>query len=289
MGAVRLLTLAPLALLALAGAPRPPQEVLPGGVRVADALYPCARAEKVLRYFHVENDAPELAKVNSALAELGAELAYGPRTTSGRPGHAFVAVRAPRDANGKKLAAALKKGGGAVEELACLAFDGRTGKDHDFGLGGLGVTKRDFVMGLSGDVVWYEAHGAWSQFYGKPGKLKASELAQRYEKLYAPYGGAKLGEVVKERFTWTLARAPDEKVRGKVLKALEKLHGVHGAVLDGAQLTMTVALEGLEACADAGKVPGEGEALDEPGKETPRIAFDAGEVYELLKAEGLVP
>ncbi len=277
-----------LALLALLPS-LPSQEVLPGGVRVANELYPCRPSEKVIRFFHLETDEPELAKVTPALAELGAELAYGPRTATGRPGHAFVALRAPRVAEAKKLSAALRKGGGAVDELACLAFDGRTGKDGDLGLGGYGVTKRDLVMGMSGDVVWYEALGTWSEFFGAQGKLKAPELSERYEKLYAPYGGAKLGEVVLERFTWTLAAAPEDKVRHKLLKAMEKLRGVRGAVIDGTQLTMTVALDGLEICGDAGKIPGPGEPLDEAGKEAPRVAFDAGAVYELLQAEGLVP
>lgn len=282
---MRALLLAGLALLGSPGR----QEVLPGGVRVANELYPCRAATHVVRFFHLETDAPDLAKVNPALAELGSELVYGPRSTTGRPGHAFAAVRAPRETSAKKLAAALKKGGGAVEELACLAFEGRTGEDHDFGLGGLGVTKRDFVMGMSGDVVWYDAFGPWSQIYGPPGELKAQDLAQRYEKLYAPYGGAKLGEVVRERFSWTLRSAPDDKLRAKVLKALEKTRGVLGAVIDGAEMTVTVALDGLETCADAGKLPSaKGEPLDEGDREAPRIAFDAGSVYVLLAAEGLV-
>ena len=209
-----------LALLVLVSFTASAQEVLPGGTRVADERYPCQPCDKVLRYFHLENDAPEMAKVNPALAELGAELAYGPRTTSGRPGHAFVAVRAPRAVPAKKLEGALKKGGGAVEALAALAFDGRTGKEHDFGLSGFGVTKRDFVLGMSGDVVWYDASGTWSQVFGKPGKLKPQDLLSRYEKLYAPYGGAKLGDVARERFTWTLTSAPDDKLRAKVLKEL---------------------------------------------------------------------
>ena len=277
------------ALLALTLLGARAQEVLPGGVRVANELYPCKPSEKLIRFFHLETDKPELAKMNPALAELGAELAYGPRTTQGRPGHAFVALRAPRAADVKKLTQALKKGGGAVEELSTLAFDGRIGKDHDFGLGGYGVTKRDFVMGMSGDVVWYDAVGPWSQLYGASGKMKARELYDRYEKLYAPYGGAKLGEVVLERFTWTLASAPEDKVRQKVLKALEKMRGVRGAVIVGTELTMTVALDGLEACGDVGKIPAEGEALDEDTKAAPRVAFDAGAIYALLQADQLVP
>jgi hypothetical protein len=198
-----------------------------------------------------------------------------------------VAVRAPRNTSAKKLAAALKKGGGSAEELAATAFDGRTGKPHEFGLAGSGVTQRDFVMG--GDVVWYDAFGPWSQIYGPPGKVEAQEIAKRYAKLYEPYGGAKLGEVVSERFAWTLSAAPDDKLRAKILKALEKVRGVVGAVIEGAEMTLTVRLDGLEVCADAGKIPSAlGEPLDEGDRAAPRVAFDAGAVYELLAAEGLV-
>src|SRR6185295_6882576 len=111
----------------------------------------------------------------------------------------------------------------------------------------------------SGDVVWYDATGKWSQFWGQPGKLKASELADRYAKLYAPYGGARLGAVVKERFHWKLAAAPDDKTRERVLSALDKLTGVMGATIEGDVLTVTVWLDRLETCALAGKIPAEGE------------------------------
>src|SRR4029077_9340442 len=99
--------------------------------------------------------------------------------------------------------------------------------------------KRDFVMGMAGDVVWYDAQGPWSQIYGPPGKLDARKLAERYEKLYAPYGGAKLGEVVRERFVWTLGSAPDEKERAKVQKLLEKLPGVESATIEGTTLSVS--------------------------------------------------
>lgn len=264
-------------------------QVLPGGVRIADELYPCRASESVVRFFHLEADEPDLARLNPALAELGAEIAYGPRTSSGRPGHAFVALRAPRAAEPKKLARALEKGGGAAELLSAIAFDGRTGEDHDFGLGGLGVTKRDFAMGMGGGVIWYDAFGPWSQVFGVPGKLKPAELAQRYDKLYEPYGGAKLGELVKERFRWTLARAPDEQQRIQVLKAFEKTAGVEGAVIEDTLLTVTVALKGLEACGDVGTIPSKGEPLDADTASAPRIAFDAGALYEILRAESLVP
>ncbi|NOT29759.1 MAG: hypothetical protein HOP15_04835 [Planctomycetes bacterium] len=281
--------LLPLAALLLATELVAAQAELPGGVRDANALYPCAPSAAVVRFFHLETDEPELAKINPALAELGAELAYGPRTTQGRPGHAFVALRAPPEVSPKKLAAALKKGGGPAEELVCIAFDGREGKDHDFGLADMGITKRDFVMGISGDIVWYDALGKWSQFYGRPGKLKAQELLDRYAKLFAPYGGAKLGAVVKERFSWTLASAPDEKTRARVLKTLEKTAGVEGAALEENVLTVTLWLDRLETCGAVGKLTGAGEALDEAVPSSPRAAFDTAPLYALLQAEKLVP
>lgn len=258
-------------------------------VREASAQYPCGRPAALVRFYHLATDAPELARVNAALRELGAELVHGPATTFGWPGNAFVAVRAPADVSAKALASALKKGGGAAQHLAVTAFDGRTGSDHDFGLGGFGVTKRDMVRGISSDVAWYEARGTWSQFYGKPGRLEAEELAGRYGRLYAPYGGAKLGAVVRERFTWTLTRAPEEKARASLLKKLHKLAGVEEAVLEGVRLTVTVRLADLEACADLGPLPGDGSSLDEASAPSPRAAYDVTALYDLLQAEGLLP
>jgi hypothetical protein len=275
-------------LLAFFVAPLQEPALLPGGVRDANALYPCARAEKVVRFFHLETDEAELDKVRPALSELGSEIRYGPRTTSGWPGHSFVALTTPPDADPKKLAAALKKGGGAAEELVCIAFDGRTGKE-ELGLTGYGVSKRDLVRGISGDVVWYEATGAWSQFYGRPGKLKPNELRERYAKLFEPYGGAQLGDVAKERFTWTLARAPEDKLRFEVLKQLEKTRCIESATLDGTTLTITVRLENLSSCAALGKITAAGAPLDEAGAEAPRAAFDPTPIYDILKGKGLVP
>ncbi|HEX6883374.1 MAG TPA: hypothetical protein VF530_08330 [Planctomycetota bacterium] len=259
------------------------------GVREASAQYPCARPATLVRFFHLATDAPDLAKVNAALRELGAELAHGPATTSGWPGNAFVAVRAPAGVEARALASALKKGGGAAQLLALTAFDGRTGSDHDFGLSGFGVTKRDMVRGISSDVTWYEARGTWSQFYGKTGKLEAEELAERYAKLYAPYGGAQLGAVVRERFTWTLTRAPEEKARAALLKKLQKIAGVEEAALAGERLTVTVRLADLEACPDLGPLPGDGTPLDEASASSPRAAYDVTALHDLLRGEGLVP
>jgi hypothetical protein len=260
-----------------------------GEVRNASSQYPCARPAALVRFFHVEDDAPEMAKVNAALRELGAEVAYGPRTTSGWPGNCFLAVRAPQEVEPRALAAALKKGGGAAHLLECLAYDGRTGGDHDFGLGGFGVTKRDMIRGISSDVVWYEARGSWSQFYGRPGKLDAEELAKRYAKLYEPYGGAELGALARERFVWTLEAAPAEKSSQGLLAKLRKDRRIEDITLEGTTLTVTVRLSGLEASPDLGPLPGTEALLDEASASAPRAGFDVTKIYDLLRADGLVP
>jgi len=272
--------------LALAAAVR--QEA-PAGEARGD-LYPCRPCATVVRFFHLETDSPDLTKISPALAELEAVLVHGPRSSGGRPGHSFVAVRVPRAVSAKKVAAALKKGGGGVEALEATAFDGRTGSDSDLGLGGVGVTKRDLIIGISNDVVWYDASGTWSQFYGAPRKLEADELAARYAKLYAPYGGAKLGAVVHESLQWTLTAAPTDKQAPKLEKSLEKLPGVTEANFSGNVLALTFVLDGLEAGGDAGPMPeSHGEVLEPADAGFPRLAFDTGAVYEILLAEKLVP
>ncbi len=277
------------AALAASAAFHPPGPV--AEERVSDALYPPTRAESVVRFFTVDRDDPEVAEIVEALRELGADIAYGPRTTSARPGHSFFAVRASPETTPKKLAAALKKGGAAAHELACAAFEGRDNRDANVNIGGIAsFTTRDFVMGISGDIAWFDSVGSWSQFYGPPGKLDSAEIADRYQKLYAPYGGGRIGSVVRERFTWTLVAEPDPKVRARVLKSLEKLDGVVRAALDGAALTVVVELDGLLACGVAGKIPAEeGQALDEAGRDAPRAAFDTRPLHDLLTAEKLLP
>ena len=136
-------------------------------------------------------------------------------------------------------------------------------------------------MGLSGDIAWFDSLGPWTQFYGPPGKLEGREIAERFEKLYAPYGGGRLGEVVRERFAWTLLSAPDAKVAARLEKAIAKLAGVVSAHFAEKTLEVVVALEGLAAAADPGPIPSaQGEA--------PRAAWSTLPLYELLAAEGLV-
>jgi len=232
-----------LALLGASSAAWPAQE----GGGDATERYPCRRPATVVRFFDLDTDEPDLARASAVLGELQAEIAYGPRTTGARAGHSFFALRAPPGVPSKKLAAALKKAGGAAHELECLAFDGRTGDDSRIAIGALSMTSRDLILGMSGDILWFDSVGSWSQFYGRPGSLEAEEIAERYRKLYAPYGGGEIGTPVVERFTWTLSSAPEEKARGKLLKALQKLDGVATVGLEGQQLTLEVRLQGLAA------------------------------------------
>ncbi len=279
-----------LVLAALATPALRPQDA--AEVRAADELYPPAAQLEVVRFLVVKTDEPDVGEINAALRELEAQIIYGPRTTEARPGRAFVAVRAPHDLPASKLERALRKGGAAAQELVCTAFAGRDDRDSQVAVMGFNFTTRDFVMGMSGDIVWFDSAGGWSQFYGPRGKLEADELADRYAKLYGPYGGGKLGSLVRERFTWTLAVAPDEKRAKRLLDAVRKLEGVSAAALDGPALSVEVALDGLASCGVAGQVPSGADPkaeLDKAGVSAPRACFSTRPLWDLLAAEGLAP
>jgi len=274
------------ALLALVLSPQDP-----AAVRDAGELYPPARPTEVVRFLLVATDQPDVGEMTAALKQHGARIVYGPRTTSGRPGRSFFGVQAPRELKVKELERAARKAGGAADELAVVAFEGREDRDTQVGAG-LGLSSRDFVLGMSGEIAWFDSVGGWSQFYGLPGKLTSEELADRYFKLYQPFGGGRLGRLVRERFAWPLCEAPDEKRGAKLLKAVRKLDGVADAALEGAVLTLVVALEDLTACGVAGTVPAGADAqseLDTAGLAAPRAAFDTGPLWDLLAAEGLAP
>ncbi len=282
----------PAILIALAlAAPAAPQGDS-AGVRAEGELYPPAAQTEVVRFFVVKSDEPDVGQMNAALRELGATIVYGPRTTEARPGRAFLALRTPHDAVASKLERALRKGGAAAQELCCSAFAGRDDRDSKVAVMGFNFTTRDFVMGMSGDIVWFDSAGGWSQFYGLRGKLDSAELLDRYAKLYAPYGGGKLGGVVRERFVWTLPEVLDDNRAKRVLEALRKLDGVTAVELDGASLSLEVALDGLEQCGVAGAIPPGADPkaeLDEAGLSAPRACFATRPVWDLLAAEGLAP
>jgi hypothetical protein len=289
MSAARSLLLA-CSLLAVAA--RAPQEDAASSVRQADDLYPAVKVEEVVRFVVVRTDEPQLGDLKDALKELGAAVVYGPRTTQARPGRAFFAVRLPWSVSARELERAARKAGGAADALACTAFEGREGRDQAIDVGPLSFTSRDFVMGISGEIVWFDSIGGWSQFYGAPGKIDAEDVAERYIQLYAPYGGGSLGRVVEERFTWTLKSVPDGKQEAKLLKAIAKLDGVTDVALAGAALSVQVRLEDVPACAPAGalsKSSGEEDAFDAAGLAAPRAAWCTRPLWDLLEAQGLAP
>jgi hypothetical protein len=258
---------------------------------VAD-LYPAEQRPDVVRFLLVKTGEPDVAVMTAALKEHGARILYGPRTTEARPGRAFFALQAPREVKPKELERAAAKAGGVVTELAVVAFEGRDDRDLKISVGGMGFTSRDFVLGMSGEIEWFDSVGGWSQFYGVPGKLTADELLDRYDKLVQPYGGGKLGRLVRERFTWKLAAAPDAKVAAKLVKDLRKLRGVSEASFEGSALVVDVALEDLTSCGVAGTIPAGPNVqseLDPAGLGAPRACFDTGPLWELLASAGLAP
>jgi hypothetical protein len=225
------------------------------------------------------------------LVELGAELLYGPRTTQARPGQAFLAVKLPSDLEEKRLWPALRKGGARVKQLSCTAFDGRKDDDSAINVSGFAFTTRDFVMGISGKIYWFDSVGSWSQFYGEPGKLQAADIADRYAKLYGPFGGGTIGELVRERFAWELSAAPDAKQKERLLKAVRKLEGVVEAGIEGERtLALVVELSDVGESLPAGTLQARGDKpLDDAGLAAPRATWSTRPLWALLQAEKLAP
>ncbi len=280
-----------LVLASLAGAVAPAQKraAETSEARDADEIYPARRPERLVRYFQIESDKFDLAKVRAALSEIGCEIAYGPRVTEARPGRSFLALSVPLETEPKKLSAALKKGGGVVRSLVCTAFIGRKNDDKPIDIAGVKLTTRDLVMGLSGKIAWFDCVGSWSQFYAEDGALDPDDLIARYAKLYEAFGGGTLGQLVHERFAWKLAKAPDAKQKEKLQKAVRKLSGVVAAEMEGEQaLLVTVALADIEASLSAGTVRARNEKpLDEEGLNAPRAAWNTQALIDLLEAEQL--
>ncbi len=251
----------------------------------ANDLYPCQPSPTVLHFFTLATDIPSLRDIHPALHALHSEIVYGPRSTPAFPQRSFVTIRSPRSITTTQLESALRKGRAPVEVVTAIAFDGRTGKDHDAAL--LHLTKRDLTLGITGDLRWYDTGGSWSQLFGRPAQLKPEFLLERYQKANEPYGKATFGHLARERFTWAMTRSPDTRLRAKLTQELEQIPGVESAAIFGNELTITVALRDLEISGDIGTVPA-GNSLDDEGQQAPRVAFDAGAIYEVLQWEGLV-
>jgi hypothetical protein len=258
------------------------------------ALYPQLRSEVVMRFFSIKGDVDQAA-LDTALSEARIEIVQGPQACESRPGRVFVAVHVPTEASVRDVMRVLGKGGGKAEELACVVFDGRTQADTELPSFGLGLTTRDFILGMSGEIRWYDSLEGRSQFYGPAGKLEPSDIQKRYQKLYEPFGGGTIGTLVRERFTWTLARALEERDAQKLVKQIEKLALVVSATLEGAALTVEVELSDLlvsnPRLPSPLPEPPEGEqvapALRQQADALPRATWCTGPLFDLLAAEGL--
>jgi len=166
----------PLVLAALLACQAPPAE------KAEPELYPAERPRAHVLFFMLEGElkAEPLRKALADLSTKDAEckLVYGPRKTQARPGAQFAAVEAPAALGVKEIGAALRKGCSAADPVACTVFQGSgegTGSSSE-GQGFLGMGSRDFVLGMSGDIRWYDALAGWRQFYFGAGKIGAKEI-----------------------------------------------------------------------------------------------------------------
>jgi hypothetical protein len=229
--------------------------------------------------------------LRKALAELSTKeaqckLAYGPRKAGARPGAQFVAVEAPAALGSKELSAALRKGCSAADLMACTVFRGKdAGRGGDAeGSGFFGMDLRDFVLGMSGDIRWYDTQPEWRQFYFGPGKIAAKEIADRYQKLFGPVGGGQVGSVAGDELRWTLAEPLDEKAAARAAKAIGKLAGVARCALDPKTRVLELELH-LENLKSSGPVLASAQA---PGDPAPvRLRFDTVPLFEILDKEQL--
>ncbi|MBI5362079.1 MAG: hypothetical protein HZA53_02800 [Planctomycetes bacterium] len=270
----------------------------------AAELYPPKRNASLLTFFSIEGKLdPE--PMRKALAELGtkdvdARIVYGPESTGARPGRFFLAVEAPASVKSKELVAALKKGASVVEQEATTCFKGPVRDLPDAGPGRMaGFSPRDWVLGVSNDLRWADTSAGWYEFFSTPGKLDAATIADRFAKLFGPFGLSSVGTLVREGFTWKLAPPCDVAAAKKAEKAIAKLAGVKLARLDAAAGTLTVQfeLDGLVVSGppvpDALLALAAGRAAPEPGAEkkaatrTPRVRFDVNPILDLLEKEKL--
>ena len=248
-----------------------------------DDHYPPRASTHVVRFYALASETPDLPKAAAALAELGASIAYGPRTSRARPGASFLALRVPIGAPGRELGKALARSGATARELSALVFDGHR---PDFGIGADG---RDDALAMFSSVAWIDCAGAWTQMYLEkaPAARDARAMIERYGMMYEQ--NLALGQLARESFVWPLARVPDEKAASRVLRAVRKLEGVEHAALNGARLTVTVELRDVRPCGDSAALArpttGSGEG-DAEGRTAPRATWCTQPLHDLLTSEG---
>ena len=251
--------------------------------QAADVAYPAEPAREVVRFFGLEKELDRPA-LEESLAELGARLLYGPVSAGSQPGQSFVALAAPASTDERALTKALKSAGTKPVLLRWIAFEGREGTDEALPNFGKDFAGRDHILGMSGDIRWFDSAGGRTQFYVTPRKLGAEDIQERYEKLYAPFGGGRIGDVARDRLTWELRAPVDPKRAAKLEKAVLKLPGVESAHVDaeGRRLEVSVRLEDLETSGPTGSFPGA--SAGGP----PRATWDTNPLHELLVEEELL-
>lgn len=296
--------------------PTPPEA---GKTLAAPELYPAVRHASVVHALSLAEGAKAdvLTKALAALStrEADCKIRYGPRSTKSRPGTAFILVEAPAQVSAKDVAKAVAKGAREVEILAwtCLRSNDTT-LGRGLGAGLAGATPRDFVLGMSNDVRWFEARGGFLEFFVVPGKLDAATLADRLLKLAKPFGVQDVGTRATDTIRWSLAPkakdgvappAIDPAAAKRAEKVIGKLRGVLSVKVDPAAKTLVVevALEGLgigllpTAMPIGGLDPtgfggagGKTASSDGDGntEEPPRMRFDTNPIFDALAAEAIV-
>ncbi len=233
--------LAPLlALLAVAQQP---------AAKPAPELYPPERPATHVLFFLLDGKL-EAEPLRKALSELSTKdascaLVCGPRQTPARPGAQFVAVEAPASVGTKELLPALRKGCEGVSALAVTCFEGGSstlGANAE-GQGFLGMGARDFVLGMSGEVRWYDAQGGWRQFY--PPRRQARREGDRRplrESSSAPSSAATPGHVARSASTgrWP-SRSTPRPPRARRRRSA-RLAGVTRCRLDPSARTLALEL-----------------------------------------------
>ncbi|MEM7309797.1 MAG: hypothetical protein AAF682_24185, partial [Planctomycetota bacterium] len=210
--------------------------------------YPPEPVETLLRFYSVEGDEVDQAKLQEAIGELGtgASVAYGPVATLTAPKDHFLAIVAPAERSSKEVYRAAKRATGKAEELYVTAFL-RDEDDLDLprALRRNGGTIRDAVLNMASEVRWFEVTPNALLFFYTKG-LDAEECADRFDKL----AGRRPREdyrkdLVRHSIGWDLRSAKElSKSKGsKLEKSLGKLQGVGSVTFDHEVLRLNLSLE----------------------------------------------
>jgi hypothetical protein len=273
--------LAALFVLGLMAAPVPEQEPEKPAVEPAVERYPQTPSARVVRFFALATEKPDLAAASAALVPLDASVLYGPRRSPTRPGSSFLALRAPVDATSRDLTKALAKAGAPARELACVVFDGHTPDS------GVGAAWREDTLAMFRSVSWVDSAGPWTQLYleDAPSAREAEAMRARYQMMWEQ--DMDIGRLANDRFAWTLNATPDEKTGARLTKAVRKLPGVVEVALVGAELRVTVELLAVRPSGDSGPLP-KNDDSDLEGRTAPRVSWPTHALHALLVSEGLL-